>query len=73
MEPKTLADYLPRKSRLGLTLGGLLGVPVAAFLVKSLPLTAVRWLVMIIVLYAAQAMLRSALSKTELVLQGEQI
>ena len=49
---------------LGLTVGGLLGVPVAAFLVKSLPLAAVRWLVMIIVLYAAQAMLRSALSKT---------
>lgn len=51
--------YSPRVA-LGLTLGGLVGVPIAAFLVKSLPLDAVRWLVMAVVLYAAQAMLRSA-------------
>ena len=52
--------YSPRVA-LGLTIGGLVGVPIAAFLVKSLPLDAVRWLVMAVVLYAAQAMLRSAL------------
>jgi uncharacterized membrane protein YfcA len=44
----------------GLALGGLLGVPLAAFVVKSLPLFAVRWLVIIVVLYAAILMLRSA-------------
>jgi uncharacterized membrane protein YfcA len=49
--------YSPRVA-LGLTIGGLVGVPIAAFLVKSLPLDAVRWLVMAVVLYAAQAMLR---------------
>ena len=45
---------------LGLTIGGLLGVPLAAFVVKSMPLTAARWLVMFVILYAAIRMLRSA-------------
>ena len=45
---------------IGLAVGGLLGVPVAAFVVKSLPLTALRWLVIIAVTYAAVLMLRSA-------------
>jgi len=44
----------------GLAIGGLAGVPLAAFVVKSLPLTALRWLVIVIVLYAAVLMLRSA-------------
>ena len=48
------------KSALGLTLGGVPGVLLAAFLVKSLPLTAVRWLVVAVVIYTAAMMLRSA-------------
>lgn len=44
----------------GLAVGGLLGVPLAAFVVKSLPLLAIRWLVIVVVLYAAILMLRSA-------------
>ena len=45
---------------LGLALGGVPAVLLAAFLVKSLPLTTMRWLVVIVVTYAAVAMLRSA-------------
>jgi uncharacterized membrane protein YfcA len=45
---------------LGLALGGIPGVLIAAFIVKSLPVTALRWLVVAVVLYAALAMLRSA-------------
>ncbi len=45
---------------LGLTLGGIPAVFAAAYLVKSLPLTALRWLVVAVVTYAAMAMLRSA-------------
>lgn len=44
----------------GLTLGGICGVPLAAFAVKSMPLNAARWLVMFVILYAAIRMLRSA-------------
>jgi uncharacterized membrane protein YfcA len=48
------------KSALGLTLGGIPGVLVAAYIVRSLPLDYVKWLVVIVVLYTASMMLRSA-------------
>ena len=38
-------------------------VLIAAFIVKSLPLNAMRWLVVVVVLYAAVAMLRSAFTE----------
>jgi len=52
-------SYSPRTA-LGLAVGGVPGVLIAAFIVKSLPLTALRWGVVVVVLYAAGAMLRSA-------------
>ena len=52
-------SYRPRTA-LGLAVGGVPGVLIAAFIVKSLPLTALRWGVVAVVLYAAGAMLRSA-------------
>lgn len=52
------------RAALGLTLGGIPGVLIAAYIVKSLPLTAVRWLVVGVVLYAAIVMLRSALQRS---------
>ena len=45
---------------LGLALGGIPGVLVAAFIVKSLPIVWLRWLVVIVVLYAAAQMLLAA-------------
>jgi uncharacterized membrane protein YfcA len=48
---------------LGLALGGIPAVLIAAFIVKSLPLTAVRWLVVVVVTYTALAMLRSAMTE----------
>jgi len=44
---------------LGLTLGGIPGVLCAAFVVKSLPIEWLRWLVVIVVMYAAALMLVS--------------
>ncbi len=52
------------RAALGLTLGGIPGVLIAAFIVKSLPIVYVRWLVVVVVLYAAIAMLRSAARRT---------
>jgi uncharacterized membrane protein YfcA len=52
-------SYAPRAS-FWLALAGIPGVLLAAFVVTSLPLKYVRWLVVIVVLYAAVAMLRSA-------------
>jgi uncharacterized membrane protein YfcA len=48
------------KAALGLSLGGIPAVLLAAFLVKSLPLTAVAWLVVVVVVYTAAMLLRSA-------------
>ncbi len=46
---------------LGLALGGIPGVVVAALLVTSLPITALRWLVIGVVVYAALTMIRGAM------------
>jgi len=46
---------------LGLTLGGIPGVLLAAFIVRELPLGAVRWLVVVVVVYTATMLLRSAI------------
>jgi uncharacterized membrane protein YfcA len=48
----------------GLALGGIPGVLVAAFLVKSMPLVWLSWLVIIVVVYAALQMLKSAREET---------
>ena len=45
---------------LGLSFGGIFGVLIAAYIVKTLPLIALRWLVIVVIAYAAFAMLRSA-------------
>lgn len=48
------------RAALGLTLGGIPGVLIAAFVVKSLPVIWLRWLVLAVVLIAAAQMLMSA-------------
>jgi uncharacterized membrane protein YfcA len=48
---------------LGLALGGIPGVIVAATIVKNLNLTTVRWLVIVVVLYTALTMLYSAFTE----------
>ncbi|MEP6993046.1 MAG: permease [Acidobacteriota bacterium] len=55
----------------GLTLGGIPAVFLAAFIVKSLPLTALRWMVFAVVIYTAAAMLRSAVSRSPLPALGD--
>lgn len=46
---------------IGVTLGGIPAVLVAAFLVREMPIEWLRWLVILVVLYAAIVMLRSAM------------
>jgi uncharacterized membrane protein YfcA len=48
------------KAALGLTIGGFPAVLLAAFVIKSLPLVYLRWLIVAVVLYTAIVMLRSA-------------
>lgn len=55
--------YSP-KAALGLTLGGIPGVIIAAKIVKSLPVTYVKWLVFFVVLYTSIMLLRSAYTES---------
>lgn len=48
------------RAAVGLAIGGIPGVLVAALIVRSLPLYWVRWLVVVVVLYAAISLLRSS-------------
>jgi uncharacterized membrane protein YfcA len=50
-----------RRAALGLAVGGIPAVLIAGLVVRSLPLAALRWIVVAVVLYAASMMLRSAL------------
>jgi uncharacterized membrane protein YfcA len=45
---------------LGLAFGGVVGVLIAAYIVKKLDVIYLRWLVIVVIVYAAFAMLRSA-------------
>ena len=58
---------------IGLAIGGIPAVLLAALVVKSLPLVALRWGVVAVVLYAAFVLLRSAMKNTsaELDLAGK--
>jgi len=58
------------QAALGITLGGIPGVLVAAYVVKSLPLVAIRWLVVVVVLYAGVSLLRAAARSREPSLAG---
>ncbi len=46
---------------IGLTIGGIPAVFVAAYLVVTMPLDVLRWMVLVVVLYAAAIMLRAAM------------
>jgi len=53
-----------RRAALGLALGGIPGVLAAAYLVEKLPIEWIRWLVLVVVVYAALQMLLSARRET---------
>jgi uncharacterized membrane protein YfcA len=55
------AGRLQWRAALGLTAGGVPGVIAAAWLVQSLPLDTLRWLVLIVVCYASATLLRAGL------------
>ena len=54
-------DRIDLKIILGITLGGIPAVLIAAFIVKEMPIVWLRWGVVIVVLYAAMLLLRSAI------------
>jgi uncharacterized membrane protein YfcA len=59
-----------REAALGQTIGGSIGVVIAVYLVKSMPLEVLNWLVLIVVVYSAITMIHSGFKKQD---QPEQI
>jgi uncharacterized membrane protein YfcA len=55
-----------RKAALPINLFGIIGVLIAAFIVKELPLNTLKWLIVFVILFASAVMFRSAMTeKTE--------
>jgi uncharacterized membrane protein YfcA len=52
------------RAALGLAIGGIPAVLIAALIVKSLPIQYVRWLVVLVVVYTSTTMLRSAMTES---------
>ena len=50
-----------RKASFAIAITGIIGVLIAAFIVKSLPLDALRWLVIVVIIYTATIMLRAGI------------
>jgi uncharacterized membrane protein YfcA len=53
------------RTAVGLAIGGVPGVLLAAYVVKSMELRTIRWLVIVVVIYTAATMLYSALTEKE--------
>ncbi len=52
-----------RRTSMGITLGGVVGVLIAAYIVKSLPLNILKWLVDAVVIYTSYTLFKSAMDK----------
>ncbi len=59
------AGAYDKKASLAITLFGSVGVFVAAYIVKSMPLNTLKWLVIIVILYTSLTMFKSAAKKAE--------
>jgi uncharacterized membrane protein YfcA len=55
-----------RKAAVAMAIPGVVAVIIAAFIVKSLPLDILRWLVIVVILYTSTVMLRAGLVQKEL-------
>ena len=56
-----------RRASMGITIGGVIAVFIAAYLVKSLPLNILKWLVIVVIFYTSATMLKSAAKNKEIV------
>jgi len=75
--PVSSAEFIRKKkfdlkATIGLALGGIPAVLIAAYIVKSLDLYYVRWLVVIVVVYTASSMLRSAMVERQAAVAKQQ-
>jgi uncharacterized membrane protein YfcA len=75
--PVNSAEFIRKKkfdlkATIGLALGGIPAVLIAAYIVKSLNLYYVRWLVVVVVVYTAISMLRSAMEERQVAIAKQE-
>ncbi|HEX2489947.1 MAG TPA: permease, partial [Blastocatellia bacterium] len=61
------------RAALGLALGGIPAVLIAAYIVKELDLKYVMWLVVVVVVYTAISMLRSAMVERQAAVAKQEV
>ncbi|TCO74838.1 sulfite exporter TauE/SafE family protein [Marinisporobacter balticus] len=49
-----------RKASMGIIIGGIVGVLIAAYIVKSLPLNILKWLVIVVIFYTSATLMKAA-------------
>lgn len=54
-----------KKTAFFITIGGLVGVFIAAYIVKSMPMDVLRWVVIVVISYTSVTMLKKAFTKEE--------
>jgi hypothetical protein len=52
--------FYNRKAAIGMAIPGMIGVLIAVFIVKSLPLDTLRWMVMLVIIYTSVNLFRTA-------------
>jgi uncharacterized membrane protein YfcA len=62
-----------RKASMAITIFGVVGVFIAAYIVKELPLNTLKWMVIAVILYTSVMMFRSAFKKSEVTKDKDKI
>lgn len=52
------------KAAMGITIGGIIGILIAAYIIRSLPLTILKWVILCVLVYTAIDMFKSGLKKS---------
>ena len=61
------------KSSIIISITGIFGVLIAAYVVKELPLTMLKWLVVVVILYTSAIMIRSAVKPSEAIKSSKKL
>lgn len=59
-------DAYAKKTSLFITIGGIIGVFIAAYIVKSMPMDILKWVVIVVIAYTSVTMLKKAFNKEEI-------
>lgn len=59
------------KAAMGITIGGIIGILIAAYIIRSLPLTILKWVILCVLVYTAIDMFKSRLKKSSEIVHAQ--